>query len=103
MQAKYIPPAIDKVAFNCPHCGALANQTWFNAYADRLNNRKTPLVWNRKKLSEALNDLSKKQEFEVYKRLGEIGNMLVDGVPFVDREARAYGYHLSNVFFFRVF
>jgi len=25
----YVPPAIDKTAFNCPHCGAYAAQNWY--------------------------------------------------------------------------
>lgn len=36
-------PSIDKTSFNCPHCGALAQQFWYNAYVDRVENNGTPL------------------------------------------------------------
>lgn len=31
---KYVSPAIDKTAFNCPHCGALAKQNWADVFLD---------------------------------------------------------------------
>jgi uncharacterized protein DUF4145 len=34
-RVKYVSPAIDQTAFNCPHCGALTTQTWFNLHADK--------------------------------------------------------------------
>ncbi|MEN3238254.1 DUF4145 domain-containing protein [Methylobacterium ajmalii] len=32
MNAKIIPPTINAKSFNCPHCNALAHQTWFKTY-----------------------------------------------------------------------
>jgi hypothetical protein len=29
---KYVSPSIQETAFNCPHCGALAKQFWYDAY-----------------------------------------------------------------------
>lgn len=34
---KYVSPAIDRTAFNCPHCGALAKQFWHTAYVKRMD------------------------------------------------------------------
>lgn len=31
---KYVSPSIKETAFNCPHCGALARQSWGNAYVN---------------------------------------------------------------------
>lgn len=31
--AKFVEPEINKQSFNCPHCGALAHQKWYNCYA----------------------------------------------------------------------
>ena len=39
---KYVPPSIRETAFNCPHCVALARQSWYNVYAE-LRPRKTPV------------------------------------------------------------
>jgi len=32
---KYVPPSVRETAFNCPHCGALANQFWYSLRADQ--------------------------------------------------------------------
>jgi len=32
MNIPYTPPALNKTAFNCPHCNAFANQHWSPAY-----------------------------------------------------------------------
>lgn len=40
---KYVPPSITETAFNCPHCGALAKQTWFAIQADALYKDALPL------------------------------------------------------------
>lgn len=39
---KFVPPSVDATAFNCPHCSVLTSQSWFNAYAKKIDN--TPLV-----------------------------------------------------------
>lgn len=33
MSKKSVPPSIDQVAFDCPHCGAYAAQTWYKLWA----------------------------------------------------------------------
>lgn len=42
-QGKFVPPAVDQTAFNCPHCGALAKQTWFKLAAHALEKDELPL------------------------------------------------------------
>jgi hypothetical protein len=42
MTEKRIEPSISAVAFSCPHCGALADQTWFDLYADAVADHGTP-------------------------------------------------------------
>ena len=37
MTDEYLEPAIDSRRFSCPHCGVLAQQSWFNLYADPIN------------------------------------------------------------------
>lgn len=40
--SRYVPPSIEAVSFSCPHCGALASQTWHRLLADDLGKDKTP-------------------------------------------------------------
>lgn len=43
---KYIPPAVDKTAFNCPHCGVLTTQFWFALWGDeRRYGAKLPTIF----------------------------------------------------------
>lgn len=37
------PPSIAKKDFNCPHCGAHSNQTWFTLAADPIEKNGTPI------------------------------------------------------------
>jgi hypothetical protein len=40
--SKVVPPSIDAVSFSCPHCGALASQTWYSLSADSLEKNSVP-------------------------------------------------------------
>ncbi len=42
MAIKYIDPTTTAVAFNCPHCGAIAHQVWYAAYAKPLADEGVP-------------------------------------------------------------
>src|SRR5262245_60548443 len=44
VRGKYISPAIDQLAFNCPHCNALARQFWFSVHADPPKSDEKPVV-----------------------------------------------------------
>jgi hypothetical protein len=52
VRGKYVSPAIDQRAFNCPHCGAFATQFWFSVHADRLSKDNTPVVLTPSKIME---------------------------------------------------
>jgi len=38
MNETTMAPALDRQVFNCPTCGQLGEQVWFNAYASPVNN-----------------------------------------------------------------
>ena len=44
VRGKYVLPAIDQLAFNCPHCDVLARQFWFSVHADPLKTDEKPVV-----------------------------------------------------------
>jgi hypothetical protein len=44
VRGKCISPAIDQLAFNCPHCDALVKQFWFSVHADPLKSDEKPVV-----------------------------------------------------------
>jgi hypothetical protein len=43
MTFKRVEPSISAASFNCPHCGALSQQTWHMLFARRIGNNGTPL------------------------------------------------------------
>jgi hypothetical protein len=59
-RAKYVSPAIDKLAFNSPHCGALAKQYWFEIHAEGLPKNRAPETVT----ADELEELRAKQDVE---------------------------------------
>lgn len=51
-RVKYVPPSISETAFSCPHCGALAKQTWFALQGDELRKDVLPLRITEEGLAE---------------------------------------------------
>jgi Domain of unknown function (DUF4145) len=42
MAPKFVPPAINRKSFSCPHCGALADQAWFKLHASHIKDDDVP-------------------------------------------------------------
>lgn len=63
---KHVEPSISLVSFNCPRCGALADQSWFNVYANQIEKRGTPYIANREHI-ETLADIIRDSHPDVKK------------------------------------
>ncbi len=85
---KYVAPSISETAFNCPHCGALAKQHWFELRANAKKKDDVPLrlteeTVNRSWLKE-IEDDDERARWE--KRIAR----LIAGSPFIDRRKEEY-------------
>jgi hypothetical protein len=80
MTTNRVEPSIDLVSFSCPYCGALAHQTWFNAYAVKLE--QTPFQFDPASLQGYLNDpqISREQK----NRMVEYSGRITSGDVFLD-------------------
>jgi hypothetical protein len=79
----YASPAIDKTAFNCPHCGALAKQFWFSLHAEELKKDEMPfrVTEERAEKFEAdTEDMNEREELKALTRRIAIGAPLIQPV-----------------------
>jgi hypothetical protein len=95
VRGKYVPPALDQLAFNCPHCGALAKQFWFSAHAEPLKNDHTPFCLD----AEGAKELTFEDVKEVERRarLTRWAERMATGRPFIEPNQQARDYDLQNV------
>lgn len=91
--SKFVDPSIKESAFNCPHCGALAAQRWFKAYADPISAEAkipqipTPDIFDRIAASKEL-------EAPVKEKLQRHFKRALNGEVFFDRNEE--GSYLRN-------
>jgi hypothetical protein len=87
-QVKYVPPSITETAFSCPHCGALAKQTWFALQGDQLRKDELPLRITEEALAEkeVFKDIEDKKKRAAAQ---EKGRKIARGIPVI--EGREYG------------
>lgn len=92
---KYVPPSIKYTAFNCPHCGALAAQSWFTVHADPMNNNGLPFLVDQK----YIDDLDLSHIKEEWKRNDLITQLthIATGVPSIYQEWNRREYKICNV------
>ena len=57
MAPKHVPPSTNLVSFNCPNCGAMAHQSWYQVHADSMKKNKTPDIGTDELVVEIAKDL----------------------------------------------
>lgn len=103
MTIKFLTPAISAEAFSCPHCGALADQIWYRAHADKTQNGEAPHVWTTGAVDGFKEDLKNQTNQEMRKTMEE---WLPDlerkalGKPYLDKHPKAeyVSFDLVNIF-----
>lgn len=101
MHPKHIPPSISAEAFSCPHCGALADQTWFQAYAERTDKGEAPHLSTSEFVARLQDDRRDKPEMrEVIERWLPDAQREALGHPFlrVHEKGKYVGLDLANIF-----
>jgi len=102
VRRKYVQPSVEQTAFNCPHCDALAKQTWFAAKADVVgNSSKVPGLWTEQ--DAAKNTFDHIENPADRAETKALVNRLAVGQPFLDNENSHHGYWLANVHISRCF
>lgn len=87
---KYIEPAIDLHAFNCPHlnCGALADQTWYRCHANPLPQKGHPEIISQEFLEKIEQDILNAKDEKARRISKKMRNRVEQsllGFPFLHR------------------
>lgn len=61
MAEKVVQPSIKARSFNCPHCGALAHQTWYEVSADRIKEDGLPFKLTPEETERLISDVEKSE------------------------------------------
>ncbi len=95
---KHVSPSVQKTAFNCPHCGALAKQFWCSLHANWLPN-KDPLPKILRPEQRDMLILENAKDAEERKRFSQLADMIVEGLPVLNTEVGRYAHlYLHNTF-----
>ncbi|HTG24218.1 MAG TPA: DUF4145 domain-containing protein, partial [Reyranella sp.] len=94
-RGKYVPPAIDQSAFNCPHCEALAKQYWFSVHAEPLRRDDLPTRIMEDDVKKAkidqITDVREREKVRTW------FNKMATHRPFLDREQKTVDFRLYNL------
>ncbi|WP_324740090.1 DUF4145 domain-containing protein [Tsuneonella sp. CC-YZS046] len=88
---KYVPPSITETAFNCPHCGALAKQSWFSLKADPKEKDELPLRISEDTLNREFIDSI--EDLEERRKMQRWAERVIAGTPFVERNKQGSYVH----------
>lgn len=91
---KFVTPSIYETAFNCPHCGALANQTWMEL-AGRQRHPKHPLP-PMLSAGDQIPEFSEVQDAALRKQLVTWAETMMRGIPFFEEKPESAAWHVLN-------
>lgn len=93
VRAKYVPPSVKETAFNCPHCGALARQTWYGCLVENSPSHPPPVIMDDAFVAtlRMLHREGKSPAISV-----EFAEKVAKGRPFLSAETRSF-YKPSHV------
>jgi hypothetical protein len=97
IRGKYVSPAIDQLAFNCPHCGALAKQFWFSVFAGRLQTDRTPMLATAKTVKVLKERKVGLEEREEHDRTVRGAEQLATGRPIFEEHHGYSDFDVHNV------
>lgn len=84
---KYVTPSVKETSFNCPHCGALAKQFWYNLHVDlKKKNELPPIIDARNKYEYNFDYL---EDDKIRERLTKWADNLAKKSPFIHRSERS--------------
>ncbi|MEE4209594.1 MAG: DUF4145 domain-containing protein, partial [Parvularcula sp.] len=79
---KYVAPSLAETAFNCPHCGALAKQTWFAVQASDKKKDQLPLRLSEETFNRE--PIEKIEDEKERKRTLALADRIIAGAPFLE-------------------
>jgi len=91
-RGKYVPPSIDETAFNCPHCGALAKQTWFKLAADPHKKDEIPDRYSEENVKQ---DVLKEMDKEQRVRFLDWIKRVTTGLPTIEHRGSGRYYYFD--------
>ncbi len=101
LRTKYVTPAIDQTAFNCPHCGVLTTQFWFHPYANEMKSGTVPFKPSEEDVAKMLADARKDKDKDQddVNRLRAWTTQMLSHRPFLQKQenSRYVEYTLFNL------
>lgn len=95
----FVPPSVRETGFNCPHCGALAAQTWYLLGARKTDDTRPlpPLIRAEDRASLEFGEV---EDLDVRLRLHALADKVASGLPVLDALGNAdFGFaDLFNLF-----
>lgn len=102
MTPKFTPPVLGSDSFNCPHCGALAHQTWYMLRPHRCEGTARPYIIKADQAEEIKNntrmDAEDKPSLIEYIRKASAGKIFSDKAESLWSELEVVNLNLSKCF-----